>query len=73
MGRWQAFLSAPFTPRESEAMGCGQKSLPGLLPLALGNAFPSKDWAEPFSFSFQTPIRASEFMKRSANLTYSSA
>jgi hypothetical protein len=40
---------------------------------ALGNAFPSKDGAEEFCFSFQTPIRASEFMKRSEKLRYSSA
>ena len=69
MGYWQAFLSAPLTPRESEAMGCGQKSLPGLL-LGSWERFPFEGWAEQFCFSFQTPIRASEFIKRSDNLTY---
>ena len=62
LGWWQAFLTAPLTPRESEARGCGRKSLPGLLLLASLERFSFEGLGLQFYFSFQTPIRASEFM-----------
>jgi hypothetical protein len=51
----------------------GSGSLSGLLLVGSWERFPFEGWAEEFCFSVQTPIRASEFMKRSDNLTYSSA
>jgi len=66
LGWWQAFLTAPPYPtgKRSEGDAVG-KVCRGCDIGIFGDAFPSKDWAEQFCFSFQTPIRASEFMKRS--------
>jgi hypothetical protein len=61
---WQAFLSAPLTRRESEAMGCGRKSLPGFECWSL-ERFHFEGLSLGFYFSFQTPIRASEFRSES--------
>ena len=49
--RWALWVVAGFsdrtlTQRESEAMGCGWKSLPGLRGGHLWNVSPSRDWAE---------------------------
>ena len=41
--------------------------------IGIFGTFPFEGLGLQFDFSFQTPIRASEFMKRSDNLTYSSA
>jgi len=74
LGGGRLFLTAPLTPMGSEAMGVrSEKSARVIAVEPLWNASPSRDWAEQFYFSFQTPIRASEFIKRSDNLTYSSA
>src|SRR5262245_54089228 len=51
----------------------GSGSLSGLLLVGSWQRLPFEGWAEEFCFSVQTPIGASEFMKRSDNLTYSSA
>jgi hypothetical protein len=42
-------------------MGCGRKSLPGLLLLGSLERFSFGGLGLQFYFSFQTPIRASEF------------
>ncbi len=57
---WQAFLTAPLTRRESEAAGVRSEKSAGCLNVGLWNVSTSKDWAY-VCFSFQTPIRASEF------------
>ena len=43
-------------------MGCGRKSLPGGY-VRLWSVSPSKDWGLQFCFSFQTPIRASDYKR----------
>ena len=45
----------------------------GLLLLSSSERYPFEGLGLPFNFSFQTPIRASGFIDRSDNLTYSSA
>jgi hypothetical protein len=45
----------------------------GLLLLSSSERFPFEGLGLHFNFSFQTPIRASGFIDRSDNLTYSSA
>ena len=72
-GWWEAFLTAPLTPRESEATGVRSGKPAGVAMKASLERFPFEGLGLQFYFSFQTPIRASEFMKRSDNLTYSSA
>jgi hypothetical protein len=60
LGYWRAFLTAPLTRRESEAMGVRSEKSAGGLMVGLWNVSPSKGLGLQFCFSFQTPIRASE-------------
>ncbi len=45
LGRWQAFLTAPLTRRESEAMGVRSEKSAGCLNVGLWNVSTSRDWA----------------------------
>ena len=45
LGRWQAFLTAPLTRRESEAMGVRLEKSAGCLNVGLSNVSTSRDWA----------------------------
>src|SRR6267142_5016645 len=45
LGCWQAFLTAPLTRRESEAMGGRSEKSAGCLNVGLWNVSTSKDWA----------------------------
>jgi hypothetical protein len=68
-GWWQAFLTAPLTPRESEARGCGRKSLPGFALRGIFGTLPLRGIGlKSSTFSFQTPIRASELHKSGATI-----
>ena len=61
LGWWQAFLTAPLTPRESEAMGVRSEKSAGVAMKASLERFSFEGLGLQFYFSFQTPIRASEF------------
>ena len=59
LGWWQAFLTAPLTPRESEAMGVRSEKSAGVAMKASLERFSFEGLGLQFYFSFQTPIRAS--------------
>jgi hypothetical protein len=61
LGCWQAFLTAPLTRRESEAMGVRSEKSTGCLNVDLLERFHFEGLGLQFCFIFQTPIRASEF------------
>jgi len=63
LGSWQAFLIAPLTPRESEAMGVRSEKSAGVAMKASLERFSFEGLGLQFYFSFQTPIRASELHK----------
>ena len=60
LGWWQAFLTAPLTPRESEAMGVRSEKSAGVAMKASLERFSFEGLGLQFYFSFQTPFRASE-------------
>ena len=72
MGCWQAFLTAPLTRRESEAMGVRSEKSAGCLNVGLWNVSTSKDWAYG-SASASKLLSVHPSSDRSDNLTYSSA
>jgi hypothetical protein len=61
LGGWQAFLTAPLTRRESEAMGVQSEKVCRGVNVGLWKRFHFEGFGLRFCFSFQTPIRASEF------------
>ena len=58
---WQAFLTAPLTRRESEAMGGAVGKVCRVFECWSLERFHFEGLGLRFCFSFQTPIRASEF------------
>ena len=54
-------------------MGVRSEKSAGVAMKASLERFPFEGLGLQFYFSFQTPIRASELLRRSDNLTYSSA
>ena len=62
LGWWQAFLTAPPYPTESKARGVRSEKSAGVVLLVSLERFSFEGFGLQFDFSFQTPIRASEFM-----------
>jgi hypothetical protein len=65
LGCWQAFLTAPLTPSGKRSDGVRSEKSAGCLNVGSLERFHFEGLGLRFCFSFQTPIRASEFRSES--------